>query len=498
MNFEFLRNLRQLGYIYDDCNNAEKLAITMPVQSIFTSRKSAEMLAKIIYMAACNQETKGLTFADILADYGVRDYVHDRKMMDAFHSIRKRGNLAVHTDRKETAGNAIDVLRNLHYVVGETACILGLIKNYPDFNPDVEACLDAKYNEDKEIDRKAKEMFLSYVKEFDAQIERDQYVKIRKSRILPEHLEGNVEMHEYLEFPHYPYQPEVLDYLQVYLSSLLRLSDERSPERAEKNGVEWPVTFDAKLIIGEKVYVSSEKDAFVKALAEELPEADGFVLDLNCDGNLREYYYDLPDTGIVSSGSLFIEKGVDVMMRKGDVWKGEGMYDALLSYKRKDSFTYKLAIYYPDRDWSVYEKIENGMDMDVLERCDQTILEKKFSKEWWSSSLNLYVSFDTKKNADKLVKLRDIVRNSIPESEIEFCESVWEEGEQQTLCNGIQWCPKDINEVQYFLNQINEVLLPIIDEVDGEGTGYWEIREEFAYATWKWTEQGFKIVGVSY
>ena len=49
MNFDFLKDLRGLGYIYENCSNAEKLAINMPVQSVFTSRKSAELLAKFIY-----------------------------------------------------------------------------------------------------------------------------------------------------------------------------------------------------------------------------------------------------------------------------------------------------------------------------------------------------------------------------------------------------------------------------------------------------------------
>ena len=52
MNFDFLKVLRGLGYVYENCNNAQKLAMTMPVQSVFTARKSAELLAKFIYIAA--------------------------------------------------------------------------------------------------------------------------------------------------------------------------------------------------------------------------------------------------------------------------------------------------------------------------------------------------------------------------------------------------------------------------------------------------------------
>ena len=52
MNFDFLKGLRGFGYVYENCNNAEKLAMTMPVQSVFTASKSAELLAKFIYIAA--------------------------------------------------------------------------------------------------------------------------------------------------------------------------------------------------------------------------------------------------------------------------------------------------------------------------------------------------------------------------------------------------------------------------------------------------------------
>ena len=48
MNFDFLKDFSELSYIYENCNNAEKLAVNMPVQSVFTSRKSAELLARFI------------------------------------------------------------------------------------------------------------------------------------------------------------------------------------------------------------------------------------------------------------------------------------------------------------------------------------------------------------------------------------------------------------------------------------------------------------------
>lgn len=123
MNFDFLKGLQGLGYIYENCTNAEKLAMTMPVQSVFTSRKSAEQLAKFIYIAAHNQVMDGLSFADILADRAVRDYV-TRDVLNAFHYIRKNGNRAVHGNDDETPEEAVKVLEDLHFVAGETAYML--------------------------------------------------------------------------------------------------------------------------------------------------------------------------------------------------------------------------------------------------------------------------------------------------------------------------------------------------------------------------------------
>ena len=179
MNFEFLRDLRGLGNIYENCSNAEKLAKTMPVQSVFTSRKSAELLAKFIYMAAHNQEMEGLTFADILSDSTVRSFVGSRRVMDAFHSIRKSGNRAVHSESEETFKDALSVLEDLHYVAGETALKLDLIKSYPEFESRIDTYPEAVYIDQEDIDQKAREMFLSFIETYDALKDRENYFEMK-------------------------------------------------------------------------------------------------------------------------------------------------------------------------------------------------------------------------------------------------------------------------------------------------------------------------------
>lgn len=489
MNFEFLKNLRGLGNIYENCANAEKLAKRMPTQSVFTSRKSAELLAKFIYMAAHKQEMEGLSFADVLADPTVRKFVSNRDIMDAFHYIRKSGNQAAHGDSRETSEDAISVLQRLHYVVGETACRLKLIKSYPDFEPTFDSFSDAKYADDvneEDIDQKALEMFLSYVEEFNAQREREQYTE--DYDCLAYSVESNVEMHEYLEFKRRPKQQDLTEYLQRYLSTLLRLSTERSPEKAEELELSHPVTLDAKLIFGQKQYSSKDKDSFALALKKELPEADGFTIDLFCTGVLREFYNEEDEEGNHRFN----------MIRKDAAWKGAGMLDTLEAYKRRNAFTYKLAAYFPDSGEFMYEKIVDGKEIDVLDSCDPSILEKAVSRDWWSLSLILWAKFDFEKYADKLNALHDIVRENIPQSEVEFCEETWAEGDPHILCNGIQWENVDLNEVQRFLDKINAVLLPIKDEVEAGGEGTWGIIDEFKVATWDWTDEGFKVIGTCY
>ncbi|NLC74532.1 MAG: DUF4145 domain-containing protein [Clostridiales bacterium] len=489
MNFDFLKELRGLGHVYENCNNAEKLAMTMPVQSVFTSRKSAELLAKFIYMAAHNQEMEELTFADILSDMTVRKFINSRDVMDAFHYIRKNGNRAVHSDDENTAEDAVAVLQDLHYIAGETASMLGLIHNYPSFDDRIASFPEAKFVDEEDIDKKARAMVLAYIAEFNAQEERDKYIETKDYDWVTYSIEGNVEMHEYLEFKYKPKQVEIIEYLQTYLATLIRFSIERSPENAEELELSYPVTLDAKLIIGGTIYSSENMESFILAIVDELPKANGFIIDCTCTGNLREYFNDEPN----ENGDERLN-----MIRKDAVWTGAGMLDTLEQFKRRNVFEYKLAIFYPDSGESKYKKIHNGKEIDVISSCTEEIVDHVFDEEWWSWSLNLCAEFDINKHHDELMKLQSIVRDNIPESQVSFCEDAWEDGDFHIFCNGIQWNCKCLREIQNFLDKINEVFLPIKDDVDAVCDGTWEIKNRFAVATWEWTKQGFKVKGTCF
>ena len=487
MNFDFLKDVCGLGHVYENCNNAEKLATTMPEQSLITSRKSAELLAKFIYMAAHKQKMSGMSLANILSDETVKKFVSygNKDILTAFHFIRKSGNRAAHGDDNETGDEAIAVLRSLHYVAGETARMLNLIDDYPVFDERIENFPEAKFVDDEDVELKATKMFLEYVEKYNAFKEKAQYIQMQDYDLEQYSIEGNIEMHEYLQFDVRPKQASLIEFLQNYLETLYRLSVERSEENAEYLEYHDPVSLEVILILDQVEYSSRNED-FLKAVEEKLPTSSSIIIDCKCTGILREFFCEDEEDGNIN------------MSRKDAVWQGAGMLDELETYKRRNDFTYKLAVFYPDSGEFRYEKILNGRDVDVLAAGTTDITNKSFDDEWWSFSLNLGVDFDFEKHNDVLKKLRDIVRERIPKTEIGYCESAWEDGENHILCNGIQWNCRSLAEVQQFLDELNRVLLPIKSEIDAGCDGTWEVKDEFAVATWIWTDEGFKVVGTCY
>ncbi len=459
MNFEFLKELRGMGNIYENCNNAERLAITMPVQSVFTSRKSAELLAKFIYMAAHNQEMEEMTFLDILSDSTFRRFIGNRGVIDAFHYIRKSGNRAAHVDEQETPEDAINVLRDLHYVAGETAHMLGLIKNYPYFEENIKAFPEEKYVPIEDVNEKALEMFFEYVQEYDAQQERAQYTELGTEAFLTYAVEGNVDLHEYLEFKHKPGHVELMEYLQDYLFTLTRLSIERSPEKAEELELSNPVTLDVKIVIGDKTYYSSDLDSFAVAIVEELPKAEGFVIDCMCKGSLREFYHDEPDENGDYSNTRIN------MIRKDAVWNGTGMIDKLESYKRREQFTYYSMIFYPDSGNIFSAAIIDGKSKEVSSLFSEDILSYS-DLVLYCDGLSIHISGkkELKDCPEAFEAFKEIIRDNVDESNIHFCEEAWNPDDinyiEGCLIPFVQIQADTVGEYEAFLNKLNRCMEP--------------------------------------
>lgn len=480
MNFDFLKDLCGLGHVYEDCKKAEELAAAMPAQSMLAASKSAELIARFIYMASHNQETEGVDFADVLSDATVADFVDNRYLIDALRSVAEGGN------GEATAENAVAVLRDLQYVSGETACMLGLIDDYPLFDDQIGAFPGTEFADEENADEKAREMFLEYSKEFDAWSVRNQYMI---NEVFSYILDAKVEMHEYLKFDYKPKQEALIEYLQSYLLGMLRVSIVRLQKK--ESGKPDSTIFNAKVVIDGTTYSSGDKDAFIDAVAEKLPEANGFIIDLTAFGSFVEDF-----DGEFDKCS---DNRLNALLKDAVFW-GPGMLWTLQQYRRRIPFEYKLSAYLPGSDSFRYEKISDYKNIDVMSTCTYSddLLDADFDEGWWSSDLGLYAEFDFEKHHDILMKLQDIVRSSIPEDEVKYCEEVWADGEFDLLCSGIQWCCSRMREVQDFLDKVNEVLLPIKDEVSAETKGPWEAKDHFAAATWVWTDEGFKVIGTRF
>lgn len=133
MNFTFLESLPGLTSFYDYCREAEQFALTHPDISITAARKGMEFMVKLLYGSAVNQQFGTMTTYDMLADPDFVSYVDDRTLLNAFHAIRKKGNVAVHQGGLGQE-DALEVLEQLHFLAGETAVSLGLVQEYPAFD----------------------------------------------------------------------------------------------------------------------------------------------------------------------------------------------------------------------------------------------------------------------------------------------------------------------------------------------------------------------------
>ncbi|MGI6671059.1 MAG: hypothetical protein ACOX58_05760 [Christensenellales bacterium] len=484
MNFDFLKDLRGLGYVYENCNNAEKLAMTMPVQSMFTARKSAELLAKFIYLAAHNEKMESMNFVDILGDPTVRDFINDRKVMNAFHFIRKSGNRAVHSEEEGTVEDAIDVLEDLHFVAGQTACMLGLIKDYPSFNSKIESYPEAKYVDEQDIEEKVHQMFVEYVTKYNAQIERDQYYQNCIDNLMDEFdtmvsrisfIPGDVELNEVLEFKEKPLHKSSIKPIQNYFGfmavrALKKLRGELPSALQDRH-----LQYSGELTIyGEDGYTTSNLSKFVYGIMHDLPFADGF--------KITSYYYGPSVAPWFTPNSKERKKEFSA---------------EIVEIGKSENLTYMIYEFLYNHGEGWIGKYENGEWVKLKEKYATDILDKDFGQEWWCFGQDLIVDFDLDKYPDILEALHSTVRKKIPEDQICYCEQMWTEDDPTILCNSISWYPTKLRVVQDFLDEINEILKPIINECDGRADGNWYIiKAPFAVATWNWTDEGFKITGI--
>jgi len=131
MNFDFLKPIADMKKLYSFCNEAEEFALTNPNISVGQARKAVEYVVKTIFYSIAGDEYAYNVF-EMMEDYQFIEHINDPVLMNSLHYIRKMGNAAIH-ESNINKEEALKVLEELHFVVGEFCIHLGLIEDYPTF-----------------------------------------------------------------------------------------------------------------------------------------------------------------------------------------------------------------------------------------------------------------------------------------------------------------------------------------------------------------------------
>lgn len=467
MNFEFVKNLQGLNKAFDSFANAEDLAMSKPDLSMVASRKSAEALAKYIYFFAYSKEAEKLTFSDILSDPVVKRYLNNVAIMDAFHFVRKKGNVAVHTLNAESSDTAILVLRKLHFVVGEAAKRMGLISKYPEFNANIRFD-DSVQLKEFDTDALAKEMYDAYII---AEHKVDKLMGEFTDMFSPfETIPGNVELGETIEFKSKPILQSTTAQIQEHFGFVIMQALKKMYGDLEVPELSCSATLT---IYGENGYTTSDLFEVARGLFYDLPEAEGF--------KISNMYY-----------GPSIAPWFNSEVR-------EEFYKVVDKFDSRENFTYTIREFLYNHGSCYCGKFENGNWVDLEKHYSSEILDKDYDYGWWSWNVDLYADFDFESYPEILEVLHKTVRKYIPKDQLKQCEEEWENGEPGYLVSSIGWYPQKLRMVQDFLDEINTILEPIKSECDCGCEGSWYIIDApFAVATWFWTDEGFKIMGTSY
>lgn len=129
MNFDYLKAYPDMEKLYGYCSEAEEFVLYKPSISAASARKAMEFIVKMIYASLAGEDYCSTVF-EMITDERFVDYINDDTIINSMHYIRKMGNVAVH-EGELTKEEALRILEELHFLVGEFCILLGLVKDYP-------------------------------------------------------------------------------------------------------------------------------------------------------------------------------------------------------------------------------------------------------------------------------------------------------------------------------------------------------------------------------
>lgn len=467
MNFDFLEGVSAFERIKPHCDNAEDLVISQPDSSMFQSRKSAEGIAKYIYIYLYAHEVDNMQFIEILNDDRVSSWLGRGRLRETFHLLRRQGNVAVHdTEATITSEEAIKNVERLHYIAGETAKRMGLISKYPSFNAQVLKKTEAipmSFTDDI-----AKEMFADYVRT--KYVADEYYRKIMELRCEKDirFINGNVVYNEVVDLKGCP-NKETVQLLKEHFGLLVYLKQKQLTQGCENGADEIQLSMEL-IVQGNNAYTTNDMYEVLEGIFNDVEKSEGFKISSRYYGETLESWF---NKEAVRTTWEFAEELIE----------------------RCPNVSYKYFRFEYNYGEEGFGKYVDGSYIDLTSGYSHKVLDTS-KDQWFCWYADLVVDFDFDKYPRVLQELRRVVKKYLPKEEYENTVPFWEDGELGHLVVSAQWLPNRLREIQNFLDEINTIIEPIKDECDCGADGTWiGFGETYIIAKWQWTDNGFIVSG---
>ena len=291
-------------------------------------------------------------------------------------------------------------------------------------------------------------------------------------------LMGTTELHERLTFTKSAPE-ELIKNIQSYCNELVfRLNNQSDEEQIKVKAY-----FDINGIRSD----INDADTFIET-SKNLNNVDSFEFDV-------ELYADY-----ISAVCNANEKDDDENEIR--TWLSTGLYPCINSLDNVTGFEYKRIEPCHNSGIMEFVKIVDGKNIDIDALANEKFpLTIKDTTLWNSVLLNMgYYRDDI--SDEQAEKIHNIVRKYIPEEEIKYCESDWEDC-NDVILSGVQWIPENFKEISDFLNELNDVVvLPEEDrnkyKPEHEEANTWYDIKNFAIVFFAEVDGKFVLLGTDF
>lgn len=303
---------------------------------------------------------------------------------------------------------------------------------------------------------------------------------------------GEAELHEYLRFEQPPRSRGLLRLLRIYLGGLLRRH-----LLTQGGGTEDTLVVHLVLTLdGMESFTSDNPREFFIGL-QMLHKASAFSVDVTCSGACGDF---LVSRELDAQGEVLSEM---YLGKEETRWQGFGLCNYLMD-ELEERFTYKLALYHPDSGESKFIKLVDGVGQAIEEELSPDILLEDVSG-WSNRGFSLFAVFDFEAYPQVREELLAFARTHLSREEFaelkeekDFYAANPEADAPGAIVINARRSVENLGEMQAYLDEINEILAPVLSCARLDADGFWENKAAFAYARIDCTEAGFRIVGMKY